>query len=81
MCSDLQGQAPFSLSEHSGKLSLWDLNLIFWYNLFPALKKYISSTLVHYRLGNCLFLIILTSHKLIVLDFLFKSPSSFFFFF
>lgn len=60
-------------------VSLGSLNWIFWYNLFPVLKKHISSTLVHCRLGNCLFSIILTSHKLIVLDFLFKSPSSFFF--
>lgn len=37
-------------------LSGISLNWVFWYNLFPD----ISSTLVHYHLGNCLFSIILT---------------------
>lgn len=74
---------PLSLPEHMSQTVSWgiSLNLIFWYNLFPVLKKYISSPLAHYHLGNYLFSIILTTHKLIVLDFLFKSPSSFFFFF
>lgn len=82
MCLALQGRgAILTTGTHASDCLLGiSLNLIFWYNLFPVLKKYISSPLVHYHLGNYLFSIILTTQKLIVLDFLFKFPSSFFFF-
>lgn len=63
------------MSSVSNRLSGTSLNLIFWYNLFPVLKKYVSSTLLHYHLGNCLFSIILTPQERTVLDFLFKFPS------
>lgn len=71
--------SPFTPRTHvSHCLSGISLNLIFWYNLFPVLKKHLSSTLVHYHLIEN---IILTTHELIVLDFLLKSPSRVFFFF
>ena len=44
--------SPFTPRTHvSHCLSGISLNLIFWYNLFPVLKKHLSSTLVHYHLG------------------------------
>lgn len=75
------GRGSHSQNTHV-TLSLWGLPTfdILAQPVSSAEKEHISSTLVHYHLGNCLFSIILTTHKLLVLDFPFKSPSSFFFF-